>query len=538
MLDALSIPRWVQRILADSRTSDFLDLAAVILPDKPEPSATTETLSTALYRGYEALDRALFHAEPDATEMIDWSGLLGETRIIRVMLARQPNGDLVSEDDLDHVRATRLDVILDLGRMPPTRGLSRAARFGVWKLRYCGAEQRSAAAPFFHEIFCKTPAAAGVLEILAERPEDHATLWRSVGAADLSSLHRSRNAAYWKSAELIVRCLRLLHDRGWDYLVSREPQPEEPGAETSRREIPGNLAMIRFLLRQGKRYLRNRSIKHLFNPKWFLAVRPAGQMNHQAYDTTGFEVIEPPKGQSWADPFLLEQDDRTHVFFEDLVLPKGKGVISHLTIAPDGARSPSSVVLQREYHLSYPFVFEWKKQVFMIPETAQNRTVELYRAVEFPARWELQTVLFRDLTAVDTTLLERDGRFWLFTNIGSPGGGNNDDLFLFHGESPLGPWTPHPLNPVVSDVRRARPAGRLFYSGDQLLRPSQDCSNRYGGAIAINRVVGLTETEYHEEPFARIEPTWYPGALGTHTLNRTERFEIIDGYVLRWKWRR
>jgi hypothetical protein len=47
-------------------------------------------------------------------------------------------------------------------------------------------------------------------------------------------------------------------------------------------------------------------------------------------------------------------------------------------------------VLERSYHLSYPFIFRWGSDIFMIPETSDNRTVEVYRAVEFPGKWELE----------------------------------------------------------------------------------------------------------------------------------------------------
>ena len=53
----------------------------------------------------------------------------------------------------------------------------------------------------------------------------------------------------------------------------------------------------------------------------------------------------------------------------------------------------------------------------MIPETSANRTVEIYRATSFPDRWTLEDTLLEGVSASDATLVERDGRLWLFAAL-------------------------------------------------------------------------------------------------------------------------
>ena len=119
-------------------------------------------------------------------------------------------------------------------------------------------------------------------------------------------------------------------------------------------------------------------------------------------------------------------------------------------------------VLERPYHLSYPFVFEHDGNTYMLPETAANGTIELYECEEFPHRWVLKKTMMEGVYAVDSTLHFHEGRWWLFTNIrDNEGASSDDELFLFFADSPLAEnWTPHPLNPIVSDASCARPAGR------------------------------------------------------------------------------
>jgi hypothetical protein len=134
-----------------------------------------------------------------------------------------------------------------------------------------------------------------------------------------------------------------------------------------------------------------------------------------------------------------------------------------------------------------------------------------------------------NVAAVDSTLYEHDGRLWLFANIAQLGVSVEDELYLFYSDSLFGTWHEHPLNPVVSDVRRARPAGRLFLRDGHLIRPGQDSSRTYGGAVVFNRVDVLTETEYRETPVGRIEKDWRSGNLGTHCYTADSVYEVVDG---------
>jgi hypothetical protein len=174
----------------------------------------------------------------------------------------------------------------------------------------------------------------------------------------------------------------------------------------------------------------------------------------------------------------------------------------------------------------------------MVPESKANRTIEVYRCTEFPYRWTLETRLMEDVEAVDTTLLEHAGKWWLFANmIENQGASSWDELFLFSADSPLSRnWTPHPRNPIVSDVTRARPAGRIFSKGGKLYRPSQNSAHRYGYGLNINEITELTESTYSERVVSSTEPSWDRSLLGTHTFAAEHRLTVIDALTLRRRW--
>jgi hypothetical protein len=264
---------------------------------------------------------------------------------------------------------------------------------------------------------------------------------------------------------------------------------------------------------------------------WFIAARSrSSSLVLEDGSPMGFAPIELSSRAPVADPFVLERDGDTFLFFEEVDEATRKGHISYVRLDADARPiGAPATALTAPYHLSYPFVFAHEGEIFMIPESSSNRTVELYRASPFPDMWVLEQVLLEGLQAVDTTLHVDGGRLWLFVGIAEEGAAHTDELHLFSSSALHGPWVPHVANPVVSDVRSARPAGRLFQHGGGLIRPSQDSSHRYGCALVFNRIDVLTDESYRESPVARIEPTWHPDLVGTHTYNVGEHVEVIDG---------
>ncbi len=243
-----------------------------------------------------------------------------------------------------------------------------------------------------------------------------------------------------------------------------------------------------------------------------------------------YQAIVPPKDRIWADPHLLEKDDVWYVFIEEMLFSENKGFISVLQIDAQGAWTQPVKVLERDYHLSYPQIVEWDGEIYMLPESSANRTIELYRCIDFPLRWERVKVLIDDIEAVDSSLLWREGKWWLFCSVKPhPAASENDELHIYYSDDLLtGQWQPHAANPVVSDVTRARPAGRIFEHNGQLVRPSQNCGGIYGFGLNLNRITCLDETSYEEQIIDHTSAAAYPGMIATHTLAREGRLTVVD----------
>jgi len=97
-------------------------------------------------------------------------------------------------------------------------------------------------------------------------------------------------------------------------------------------------------------------------------------------------------------------------------------------------------------------------------------------------------------------------------------------------------FKPHPSNPQYRDVRRARPAGKLFINEGLLIRPAQIGAPHYGSGIVLNEVKELSPTVFKEVEVEKIFPNWEKRIHAMHTLNREGSLTIIDIQKRRFRW--
>jgi hypothetical protein len=234
----------------------------------------------------------------------------------------------------------------------------------------------------------------------------------------------------------------------------------------------------------------------------------------------------------YADPFPVVVGDRTYLFVEDFDHRRGRGVISVVEFGDKGPLGSPRTVLAADVHLSYPYVFEYAGEMWMVPECSAGRTINLYRAAEFPDVWELEATLVAGVEASDPTLFQEAERWWMMATVRDEGGSFSDALHLWSAASILGPWVPHRRNPVLIDIAAARPAGRVVRRGGRLIRPIQDCRCGYGTGLALAEITRLDDNEFDQRVLAILRPgDIWPGRR-LHTLNRAGRLECIDGSAI------
>jgi hypothetical protein len=404
-----------------------------------------------------------------------------------------------------------------------------AARYGMWSLHHDDNRSYRGGPALFWEIYERNPESGTILQVLTDELDGGKVLYRSISATNFASLYKNRRETYWKSAEFMMRRLADLHQDGWASLQALDTYSEQNTYARGIYRRPTNRQMLRFLAKTYGYRLRQKVLSTL-DEQWVLAFRRRGSNDR-------FTIVDPPADRFYADPFLAERDGRTFVFFEDYSHAEGKGTIACAELRASGMGEPQTVLAGPD-HLSYPSLFQWRGDWFMLPETGARRRLEFWRARRFPDEWALESVAFNGVDACDATVWEHDGTWWMFVTLCVAGGPRADEVSLFYAPTPLGPWHPHRANPVVSDATHARSAGALYREGELLIRPSQDARGGYGQAITLNRIDRLTPRDYRETAIGSIQPTWHPRVRGTHTIARSTMFEVIDGRLVRFRRRR
>jgi len=244
-----------------------------------------------------------------------------------------------------------------------------------------------------------------------------------------------------------------------------------------------------------------------------------------------FSLLELENDFFYADPFIYKHENYNYIFFEELKFSDNKGYISCYNIEKQEFKRK---IVEEDFHLSYPNIFEYEGDIYMVPESSQDRSIRLYKCIEFPQKWEYQYNLMNDIIAFDTTFKYHNQKWWMFTNVDELGIDlDNSELFIFSSDSPISKeWEAHTKNPVVSDVRKSRPAGNIFSNNNTLIRPSQNSTRNYGRNVNLMKINKLSQDEYLEELIEVIEYDNFPG---NHTYNFNEDYLVVDRFEIKEK---
>lgn len=206
-----------------------------------------------------------------------------------------------------------------------------------------------------------------------------------------------------------------------------------------------------------------------------------------------------------ADPFLFVYNDILYLFYEELRYGK-VGKLRMISTSDLMNWSSPVTVLSESFHLSFPNVFEYEGDVYMIPETGSIHEIRLYKAIDNTlSRFEYYSTLLKrnDINGfifdfADSTIVFKDDNFYLFTTINR---GDGNCLELYCSDKLNGEYLPHPLSPICINQKYGRNAGCLLDKGGRMYRVAQDCCKGYGDNVHILSVNQLDNTVYEETPY-------------------------------------
>ena len=549
MLDDFHVPMWEYTMFQTIINSDYAEISLVILNSNEKPITENKSLVSkvvnnrgrilylAVRRTLEIIYETLIDRNtqlPDAKKNQNSEHLFSETPIIDVNTIQNQRSDVFFDSDILEIRNYKLDIMVRCGFRILRGDILNAAKYGIWSFHHGDNNKNRGGPAGYWESMEGWPETGSILQILTEDLDNGRVLYRSYSCTESMSLTDNASNYYWKSLSFLTRKMQELHRVGGEiFLQQANENNKHPSFYSERLYVnPTNLELARLV--SGKVL---KKIKLLYENKfmmeqWILLFHLKNEFSSSLWR---YQKIVPPKDRFWADPHIIYRNDKYYIFHEEYLYDSGKGRIAVITMDSNGNYADPEVVLEKPYHLSYPYVFEYENEYYMIPETQATRTIQLFKCTEFPAKWEFQLNLMENIEAVDSTLVRHEGKWWLFANVTEYEGASSwDELFLYSSDDLFSTdWTPHPANPIVSDCKSARPAGRLFQQNGTLYRPSQNCSHRYGYGFNLAEVKQLNETSYKEDVVTRVEPNWDKSIVGTHTFNRVNSLHVVDALYRR-----
>lgn len=236
-----------------------------------------------------------------------------------------------------------------------------------------------------------------------------------------------------------------------------------------------------------------------------------------------------------ADPFLINENSIWYMFFEVYNSKSKHGDIAVATSSDGTKWKYEQIVLDEPFHLSYPYVFKWKNEYYLIPESYETNSIRLYRAADFPSRWSFVGVLLEGRDFLDPSIVHFNDKWCIFASTVG-----NDTLRLYYADDLQGPWFEHAKSPIVEgDKNIARPGGRILEYNGRIFRYTQDAYPTYGNQIWAFEITLLTPTKYEEkkvseDPIVKASGSGWNAKsmhhIDPHQVKKNKWIASVDGF--------
>ncbi len=481
---------------------------ALALPGETAPAwqlaACHALAASGLAVAIGRVDLPLLSPSPAASRLA--RRLTGATNTERPVALTAPFASLAPIE-----RDTPLDFILQLGDQPVDTSLASRAAHGVWAFDL-------GTAPGFFEMLRGDRVVCA--HLLQHSTQGSNLLYSGSVRIVPESLAATRGLAQSVCRDFLVKACRDLHQG-----VTFAPHATVPSPA-----LPGRTALLRFLLRDTRAKLRAKYEWLFRHEQWGVGIidLPIDELLQHDVCPPAQWIANDDRERFIADPAGVIEEHGYGVFVEDLEQRAYRGKVTYYHYHPDSGFDGPTDVLTEGHHLSYPYIIEHDGHRYCLPEMAAANEVALYEITDYPGGWEKVATLLPDYAALDSTVFQHEDRWWMFSATRVASGAYS--LVAFYADDLFGPWQPHARNPLSTDIATSRPGGQPFLADGRLIRPAQDCSRTYGGALALMHVTELTPETFAETLLRVVEPNPNdPYNDGFHTVFPLGERTLIDG---------
>jgi len=449
------------------------------------------------------------------------------SRIVKQQVAVDPiksSSGLVqfSKSDVDKISSLGLDLLIWCGSGVLRGDVLTSCKLGVLSMHHHDIRVNRGGLAGFWECYYRCSQTGFIIQQLTEDSE--------AGNVILRGAFRTNYLFSINQAELYTKSTTYLKDILKRIAVTNVIPPCETQGSISDQILLNAPSFHQMIIYAGK--LLSRIMLKLvrrvvgLQSKWSIALLE-GSFEKAALWRS--KEIHAPRGRYWADPFLWRMQNRTYCFVEDYVYREERGYITALEII-SGEVVERGVAIKENFHLSFPFIFEYNNEIFICPESSEAKQIRVYGCQKFPLQWSLRAVLMDGVSAVDTMIFEKAGKWWMLTSLDRSSTGDYCcELNLFSASSPLDTkWASHPKNPIKINSFGGRNAGLIVKDGKLYRLGQRQGFDLYGEGLMIFEITKLTESEYEETLLQDILPKYRKGLRGVHHMTSDGCFTIID----------
>jgi len=533
LLDDSRVPLWVKDSLDSLAKDKSVNLALVII--NKGVVKKKNNFITFPYRILRFIDKSLIKKARDPFARLSLDLL--DSVILEVKPIQTRYSDRFPDDAISRIKEEKIDIILRFGFRILRGDILSVAKWGLLSLHHGCTKKYRGGPPAFWEVINKEPVTTVTLQKLTEQLDGGIIIGESHLRTNFLSFYMNQVNLYWAGKELLLESIKKIIKQGPEqYFTQLLIDNYSSFYSEKLYKNPGFFLSCKLLISWFFHHLKSKWNSLFFINQWQLIISENNGHENVLYR---HKKIIPAKDRIWADPFLIIKNNVYYLFFEEKKFSSSIGHISCLTLNERGTMlSSPQVVLKEDFHLSYPFVFSYNGQDFMIPESAQSRNLFLYVSIGFPNKWQKHKMLIAGIKIYDATLHFHNGYWYLFCNAKEDDSQSSDAyLYIYYSRNFLEEdFIPHSMNPQYRDVRCSRPAGKIFEKNGRLIRPAQIGTPHYGSGIILHEIKELTPTSFVEVEIEKIFPHWDEKNRALHTLNRLGNLIVGDIQVRRFRW--
>ncbi len=379
--------------------------------------------------------------------------------------------------------------------------------------------------PGFWETYLNKPSTGFIIQLLNDKLDDGDVLFRGEFATKrLFTLNK-----YNLFRESNLNLIKIIKKTLLNEIVIKTKLDFE---DSTILKIPNILISSKYIIFKLNLFSKLFLKKYIYKKKqkWFVNY---SRNNFDELDLENSIQIKNLEDRYFADPFVISKNEKNFIFVEDFSYKNNKGSISVIEIDKEENQKIYEKIIDENFHMSFPFVFNFENNYYMIPETSATNSIRLYKCTQFPNKWEYCYDLISNINCADTIIVKCDEYYFLLTSS-SYYDDFSSKLDIYFSESPISKtWKPHQSNPIFFDVKNGRNGGIIFQKNNTY-RVSQNYGinkfgdNQYGREFSINNIKTLNLENFKQSYVTTIKPNFKKNLLGTHHMNGINNFTVFD----------